>query len=210
MLCRSKSFLVAALVSLSVSLMFSSTNAQIIIANEDFSTGVGLVTGGNAGANFSASGGVGILNGNGVDTFISIGIADVMFPELAMGGELTFQVDNLGGAANPVTTWLQLDVDNVNTGGRNFVSTGNPLLMNHSNDDADADGFAGTTTIPVGTTELDLLLVTTVDFGGSALPAAEIARVGSFFAEFTPVPEPASAALLGLGCLSLLGLRQRR
>lgn len=171
--------------------------------------GAGLVVNGNAGGGFTASGGVGTLSGNGSDTFVSVGVENITNPSFALGGQLTFQVDNIGSVANPVTRWLQVDVDNNNSfSGRMFGSTEDAVLLNHADD---ATTNVGTTTIPVGTTELDLLFVTTVDFGGTALPAGEIARLGSFFAEFTPnaVPEPASTTLLALGATCIFGMRRR-
>jgi hypothetical protein len=197
----------AALVTL-LALTTAESFGEIVLVNEDFSTGVGAVTGGNAGAGFTAAGGVGTLSGNGTDTFVSFGVENISIPELALGGQLTFQVDNLGGAANNVTRWLQVNVDDVNVfSGRNFGGTNDVALLNHG----DVDGAMGTTTIAPGTTELDLLFVTTVDFASTPLPAGEIARAGSFFAEFTPnaIPEPASGTLVLLGTTLLIGIRRR-
>lgn len=190
-----------------VAICASSSYGAIILVDEDFSLGAGAITGGNGAATFTAGGGVGSLAGNGADTFISIGAIDITNPAFALGGQLTFRVDNLGGATNNVTRWLQVDVDNANVfSGRQFGPSNDAALIFHS----DVDGSGGTTTIAPGTTELDLLFVTTVDFGGTALPAGEIARLGSFYAEFTPAPEPSSALLVALGCLSGLGLRRRK
>lgn len=185
----------------------TSQAAPIVLFDEDFSVDAGALTGGNGVAGFTAGGGVGSLAGNGTDTFTSIGVPNIMIPEFALGGELTFRVDNLGGAANDVTRWLQIDVDNGNPfSGDQFGPTNNAGILVHDDD----GGAVGSQTIAAGTTELDLLFVTTVDFGGTPLPAGEVARLGSFYAEFTPaIPEPTTAALIGLGCVSVLGMRRR-
>jgi hypothetical protein len=114
-----------------------------------------------------------------------MGVENITDASLALGGQLKFEVDNLGGVASPVTRWLQVNVDNANTFiGRAFGSTSDAALVVHADDPADPTSF--TTTIPAGTTELDLFFVMTVDFGGTPVPNAVIARVGSFVAEFTP------------------------
>ena len=180
---------------------------DIVLVNEDFSAGAGIVTGGNAGAGFTATGGVGTLSGNGTDTFVSIGVENISIPEFALGGQLSFQVDNLGGVVNPVTRWLQVNVDDNNIFlGRMFGSTDDAILLNHADDNMTN---IGTTTIAAGTTELDLLFVTTVDFNATPLPNGEIARLGSFVATFTAVPEPTSGILLVLGATCFVGLRRR-
>lgn len=181
--------------------------APIVLVDEDFSVDAGVVTGGNAGAGqFTAGGGVGSLSGNGTDTFVSIGVDGIAFPELALGGELTFRVDNLGGAANDVTRWLQINVDGGNPfSGDKFGGTNAPALLVHDDD----GGVAGSQTIAAGATDLALLFVTTVDFASTPLPAGEIARLGSFYAEFTPaIPEPTSAMLLVIGAAGFLARRK--
>ncbi len=181
-----KNFL-SCLTALSVVIAFATPSiGQIVLVDEDFSTGPGLVVGGNSSVDggFTVTGGVGTLTGNGTDTFYSVGVEGITDASLAMGGQLTVMVDNLGAVANPVTRWIQVDVDGNNVFmGRSFGDSNEPGILNHAD-----DGMTnvGTTTIPAGTTELDVLFVTTVNFNDVPLPAGEIARLGSFFVEFTP------------------------
>ncbi len=203
-----KHFLTHAVALIAVLAFTSISTAQITLINEDFTTGPGAVTGGNGAAGFAAAGGVGTLTGNGSDTFFSIGVTGLSIPEFALGGQLSFQVEQLGLVANPISRFLQVNIDGANVFlGNEFGGTNDTVLLDHG----DGTVNTGTATIPAGTNSLDLLYVTHVDFGTTSVPNAEIARLGSFTAVFTPnaIPEPASTTLLALGATCFLGMRRR-